>query len=82
MVRGAIADVEKGHYLAMKYLFEMIGLYPPTAAVESGAEDSLTKILLRNLGIREESGELEEAQTKVTKDSLLQTNDGASPIVE
>ncbi len=24
-------EVEKGHYLAMKYLFEMIGLCPATA---------------------------------------------------
>ncbi len=82
MVKGAIADCGKGHYLAMKYLFEMIGLYPATAPVESGTEDSLTKILLRNLGIWEKSDELGEAQTKVTKESLLQINDGASPVVE
>ena len=34
MVEVTMEEVEKGHYLGMKYLFEMIGLYP--AAGEDG----------------------------------------------
>jgi hypothetical protein len=32
MVETTMEEVGKGHYLGMKYLFEMIGLYPATAA--------------------------------------------------
>ena len=31
MVETTIEEVGKGHYLGMKYLFELIGLYPATA---------------------------------------------------
>ncbi len=31
MVETTIDQVGKGHYLGMKYLFEMVGLYPATA---------------------------------------------------
>jgi hypothetical protein len=30
VVEITMQEVGKGHYLGMKYLFEMIGLYPPT----------------------------------------------------
>ena len=32
MVETTIEEVGKGHYLGMKFLFEMIGLYPATSA--------------------------------------------------
>ena len=54
MVQQAIDAVrEEGQYQAMKYLFEMIGLYPAAAESESGAEDSLAQILLTQLGLPE-----------------------------
>lgn len=51
MVETTIDQVGKGHYLGMKYLFEMIGLYPATSTDAATAEDSLAATLLRTLGI-------------------------------
>ena len=64
LVQIAIAEADKGHYAAMKYLFELIGLYP---AAEQAApdEDSLAKTLLQRLGPRPE----EAVEGAVTKDS-------------
>ncbi len=41
MVETTIDQVGKGHYLGMKYLFEMIGLYPATSTNDAAEEDSL-----------------------------------------
>lgn len=51
MVEIAIEEVDKGHYLAMKYLFEMIGLFPESATAREQApqEESLARTLLRRL---------------------------------
>ena len=38
----------------MKYLFEMIGLYPAAVQEETQGEDSLARTLLRRLGLPEE----------------------------
>ena len=54
MVETTIEQVQDGHYQALKYLFEMIGLYPAAGAQEASQEDSLAKTLLRHLGISEE----------------------------
>lgn len=54
MVQQAIDAVrEEGQYQAMKYLFEMSGLYPALAQNDSDspAHDSLARILLRQLGL-------------------------------
>lgn len=64
MVETTISEAESGHYAAMKYLFEMIGLYPATAQTEQSSPDSLAQTLLLRLGLPEES----ELETKVTKD--------------
>ncbi len=54
MVQHAIDAVnEEGQYQAIKYLFEMVGLYPAAADDESPVEDSLTKTLLHCLGLSE-----------------------------
>ncbi len=53
MVETTMEEVAKGHYLGMKYLFEMIGLYPATATDDAPSEDSLAAILLRRLGLPE-----------------------------
>ena len=60
MVDTTIKEVNKGHYLAMKYLFEMVGLCPATnsgGGVEEEA-DSLAKTLLERLNILEKSTEV------------------------
>ena len=54
MVETAIGEADKGHFAAMKYLFEMIGLYPGPSEAEPQGEDALAKTLLRRLGMPEE----------------------------
>lgn len=52
MVQQAIDAVrEEGQYQAIKYLFEMIGLYPAMAQEDSESQDSLAQILLEQLGL-------------------------------
>ena len=52
MVQQAIDAVrEEGQYQAMKYLFEMIGLYPAVAQDEPPGQESLAQILLEQLGL-------------------------------
>jgi hypothetical protein len=62
MVENTIDEVDKGHYLAMKYLFEMVGLCPATTPEEALQEDSLARTLLRRLRLPEET----EAPAEVT----------------
>ncbi len=64
MVATTIEEVDKGHYAAMKYLFEMVGLYPAAAPEEVAGENSLAKTLLRRLGLPEET----ISETEVTKE--------------
>ena len=52
MVQRAIDSVhEEGQYQAIKYLFEMIGLYPVPSGEEDETEASLAQTLLRHLGL-------------------------------
>lgn len=54
MVQQAIDAVkDEGQYQAIKYLFEMIGLYPAIADDESEAQNSLAQTLLEQLGLEE-----------------------------
>jgi hypothetical protein len=54
MVQCAIDGVrEEGQYQAIKYLFEMIGLYPAVAGNEDVKPDSLTETLLKRLGLED-----------------------------
>jgi hypothetical protein len=55
MVEATMEEVGKGHYLGMKFLFEMIGLYPATSTDDAPVQDSLAATLLRRLGLAEES---------------------------
>jgi hypothetical protein len=55
MVTNTIAKVHDGQYQAMKYLFEMIGLFPSTAVPEASQEDSLAGTLLSRLGLPEDA---------------------------
>lgn len=58
MVRTATDEAVKvGNLSSLKYLFEMIGLYPPTAT-ESAQEtdgDDLARLLLKRLNVGKES---------------------------
>jgi hypothetical protein len=52
MVQEAVDAVrEEGQYQAMKYLFEMVGLYPAIAQEDSASQESLAQILLDQLGL-------------------------------
>src|SRR5438874_8252542 len=55
MVQCAIDAVrEEGQYQAIKYLFEMVGLYPAVAGSEDVKQDSLAEILLKQIELRNE----------------------------
>jgi len=64
MVKTTIREVEKGHFPAMKYLFEMIGLYPAVGQEEAPVDNSLARTLLRRLGLPEQP----MLENPVTKD--------------
>jgi len=54
MVQNAIDAVnEEGQYQSIKFLFEMVGLYPAAAGNDSQVEDSLVKTLLHHLGLQQ-----------------------------
>jgi len=54
MVQSAIDAVnEDGAYQAIKYLFEMVGLYPAPPSEEAALDDSLAATLLKRLGAPE-----------------------------
>jgi predicted site-specific integrase-resolvase len=50
MVEKTIKEVNEGHYQALKYLFEMIGLYPAPVVAEK-ADDSVALRLLTRFGL-------------------------------
>ena len=55
MVQHAIDAVnEDGQFQAIKYLFEMIGLYPGIDDSRSPEQDSLAATLLQQLGLQHE----------------------------
>jgi hypothetical protein len=72
MVKNTIDEVNKGHYLAMKYLFEMIGLFPATAPETAIQEDSLAKTLMRRLRLPEETSPGTEVTTEGVANPLEQ----------
>lgn len=70
MVESAIEEAHKGHFGAMKYLFEIVGLYPAGDGEAGPADNSLAKILLHRLGLPEEPQlENQVTENQVTKDS-------------
>jgi hypothetical protein len=73
LVGSAIAEADKGHFAAMKYLFEMIGLYPGTNEAEPEGEASLARTLLRRLGMPEDP--LSEAAPAAMTAAMAQTGD-------
>ena len=75
MVTTTMNEVDKGHYLAMKYLFEMIGLCPATAPEGPPPEDSLAKTLLRRLRLPEETDPGTEGTQECAADPVEQECD-------
>jgi hypothetical protein len=70
MVQQAIDAVrEEGQYQAIKYLFEMIGLYPAVAQEDSESQDSLAQVLLEQLGLApiEPGKQLPHGRTEVSQ---------------
>jgi hypothetical protein len=70
MVQQAIDAVrEEGQYQAIKYLFEMIGLYPAIAQEDSGSQDSLAEVLLEQLGLAptQPSKPVTDRRTKISQ---------------
>jgi hypothetical protein len=75
MVKTTMGEVDKGHYLAMKYLFEMIGLCPATTPEEALQDDSLARTLLRRLRLPEETNPGTEVTKECTEDPVEQESD-------
>jgi hypothetical protein len=66
MVESTIDAVNNGQYAALKYLFEMVGLFPNDVQSESQQQDILAPTLLRALGLPE----IPAPENAVTKDSV------------
>lgn len=67
MVQQAIDAVqEEGQYQAIRFLFEMIGLYPAAAQEESPEKDSLAQLLLQCLKLPSESTSSEDNRQACT----------------
>jgi len=70
MVESAIEEAHKGHFGAMKYLFEIVGLYPAGDAEAGPNDNSLARTLLHRLGLPEKSTlENPVTENQVTNDS-------------
>ena len=78
MVEITMDEVDKGHYLAMKYLFEMIGLCPATPPEGAPEEDSLAKTLLQRLNLSEQL----RPSTEVTQDGVAEAVEHESDAVK
>jgi hypothetical protein len=76
MVEITMDEVNKGHYLAMKYLFEMIGLCPATAPQGTLQEDSLAETLLRRLKIPEQAAAVNEVTKECGGDAAEREQEG------
>jgi hypothetical protein len=63
LVSHTLEHIKRGNHQAMKYLFEMVGLFPATTPEETPAEDSLARTLLSYLGIPDASNSSTQATT-------------------
>ena len=63
LVQQVIDQIGRGNYQAMKYLFEIAGLFLVTVTEETSGEDSLARTLLNYLGdaAQREQGQKVEA---------------------
>ena len=67
IVQKAIERAEGGDYRAMKYLFDLVGLFSADNADETEHQNSLAKILLRHLGVPDKMVAEEEAELRGIK---------------
>jgi hypothetical protein len=70
MVAATVDQVKNGQYQALKYLFEMVGLYPAASGEEAAQEDSLAKILLSRLGIPQSSDAGGKEEKRASRDAV------------
>jgi hypothetical protein len=70
MVDAAIGEVMKGQHQPMKFLFEMIGLYPASQAEEKENGNVLAETLLRRLHLPEEPEALEAEESLMVSDTV------------
>jgi hypothetical protein len=68
MVEATIQEAVRGHYPAMKCLFEIAGLSAADPLHEDPQDDTLAKILLRQLGFPEKAVSENDAGCDITKD--------------
>ena len=61
VVHQILEQIGRGNYQAMKYLFEVVGLFPAAAPEGTPAGDSLAHTLLNYLGIPQGSSSRSEA---------------------
>jgi len=71
MVETTIEQVEDGHYQALKYLFEMVGLYPAASVPEPTEEDCLAGVLLKRLGLASEPNSSSEQRDFTSQPRML-----------
>lgn len=51
MVAAAVKKAKRGHYLIMRYLFQLAGLYPQVAEERGNTDSSLAHTLCERLGL-------------------------------
>jgi hypothetical protein len=71
-----VEEAKKGHYAAMKYLFDLIGLHPAEAQEESSGEDSMARTLLRRLGLPENPQLENEVTKECPQETVTSAGDG------
>jgi hypothetical protein len=70
MVSTTIKQVKEGQYQALKYLFEIVGLFPAVSTEETPQDDSLGAVLMSRLGISGEPDAVIGTPTKPTVATL------------
>lgn len=59
MVKNGIAEANKGHYAAMKFLFELVGLFSADEGGGQGEDEGgLLKAMFSRLGVAEAEAEV------------------------
>jgi hypothetical protein len=79
MVNDVIAEVHKGQHTPMKYLFELIGLFPASAEDEGPLDDSLVQTLLRRLGFPGSATEGEGNGAPAAASGAIHADDTSEP---
>ena len=73
MVEATISSATDGQYAAMKYLFELVGLFPAIPN-QTQSDDSLARTLLNRIGLLESSSSSSAATKELSKSTNLFIN--------